>query len=206
MVQDMTVAPIEAQFEEKRKSHAEAVVEYLTPDSQAMAVSDADELTCAMGILKDIRQRRREIESVLKSATEPLMQGLSTIRAWFKPDLARCKEADELWEGKIRSFHEAASRARAGAAKELQAAVDAGDKSAVKAALVRAQPAPRSEVGTVYEVWDFEEQNHDIVPAQFTILDTVAVRAEMQRQLKEENVAAPAVAGIRFFKTVRTRT
>lgn len=206
MVQDMMPAPIEGQLEEKRKSHAEAVAEYLSPETAALEVTDADELTCAMGILKDIRQRRREIESVLKSATEPLMQGLSTIRAWFKPDLVRCKEADELWEGKIRSFHEAASRARAGAARELQAAVDAGDKTAAKAALVRAQPAPRSEVGTVFEVWDFEEQNHEIVPTQFTILDTVAVRAEMQRQLREENVAAPAVAGIRFFKAIRTRT
>lgn len=177
----------------------EVFAEYLSEESRAITLETDDDLQLATHIINDIKQRLDALEAIRQAVSLPISQGLERYNSLFRPRKKQGQEAREVWDAKIRAFVNAREVARRTAEAALQMAIETQDAPAATVAIASFQPAPKAAGLILQEGWDFEERNHDIVPASLTVTDRTKVAAEIKRQLGE-GVAEPAVPGLRIFK------
>lgn len=198
----LVASPIQGELEEEYKGHLETLQAYR--GILAEPLTSNDELQVAAQIINDIRDRKRKVEAIMRTVTEPLNTALRQVRAWFAPTLAEAEAARALADQRIIDYGRAEEAARKAGRAALTTAIKAGNKAAASVAIEQIQPQAKAEGVSTYKAWDFEELNHDIVPTQFTMLDTAEVRKEMNAQVKS-GANPPAISGIRFFQVDRVR-
>jgi hypothetical protein len=179
--------------------HSQAFAEYLSDESIAFILQTDEDLQLATDIINDIKQRMAAVESIRVSVTGPLNQALRTYNGFFKPFSGSGEQAREVWDGKIRAFADKREAARRLAETALQRAIETQDAAKATAAIQSLQTTPRATGLVLQDDWAFEEFNHDIVPTSLTVLDPVAVRAEIKRQVAE-GVTEPAIPGLKIVK------
>jgi hypothetical protein len=197
MSKDLIVkAPDEAAV----RPHSTAFADYLAPEARAMVLADDDDLRFAVGVINDIMARLGELEAARVAVTQPINAGLRAFNGFFAQPKADGAASREVWDTKIRVYHQAQATKRAADERALAAAIAVQDEPAAARAVMALVPAPKTVGLAVQDAWTFEEFNHGIVPTQFTVLDGAAVRAEIKRQVAE-GVLEPAIPGLRITKT-----
>lgn len=195
-------APIEGQLEEEYRSHKEVLDAYA--EAKDLRLESTADMQDAAGVVNDIRDRKRKIEAIMRSVTEPLQEALNNVRAWFRPTITAADDARTVWDQKIIAFNREQEASRKAGRVALSTALKSGDEAAARQAINMVQPQEKVDGIGTYQVWDFEEQNHALVPPEYTALDTGAVRREMNAQVKA-GTTMPVVPGVRFFKVDRVR-
>lgn len=178
---------------------SEALAEYLSPEAHALTLHDDQDLAIAASVINDIKERVKRLDELEKSVTRPILEGVNHYRDLFRPAKGAAALARTLWDGKIRAFADRQAEAQRQAEAALQEAITTQNAPAATAAIQAFVEPPKAAGLVIQDGWDFEEKNHDIVPASLTILNPAAVRAELKRQL-DEGAPEPAIAGLRIFK------
>lgn len=174
---------------------AQVLAEYLSPEARDMVLTDDGDLAVATDIINDIKHRAKALDELEKSVTRPINEGLQRYRDLFRPAKQAATAARALWDDKIRQFLARRANAALQAEADLQAAIVSEDGPAAAAAvLALVEPTETRGIG-VQDSWTFEERNHDLVPTSLTLLNAVAVRSEIKRQVAE-GVTEPAIPGL----------
>lgn len=194
MTQQMTVVP-----PAELRPTSEALAEYLSPEAQALVLSDDQDLALAASIINDIKQRAKVLEELEKSVTRPILEGVNRYRDLFREPKRKAVEARVLWDGKIRTFADRQAEAQQAAEAALQEAITTENAPAATAAIQAFVQAPAAPGLIIQDGWDFEERNHDIVPSSLTATVPGLVRVEIKRQL-DQGVLEPAIPGLRVFR------
>jgi len=187
--------------------HSQTFAEYLSRESRSFIIQTDEDLQLATNIINDIKARMDQVQAMRVAVTQPINQGLRTFNAFFKPFTDAGQQARELFNGKIRDYTALLEEQRRLGEVALQEAIATQDAAQATAAIQALRPAPKAVGLILQDAWAFEEFNHDIVPTQLTLLDPLAVQAEIKRQLAE-GVAEPAIPGLKVFKrqVVKTTT
>lgn len=197
MTQELTVYQ-DPPARDEAKGLTQWFEQWLSPEARVFEINTQDEAEMAGEALKEIKAYGKKLEEAEKSATGPLNQSLQVIRSWFAPGKAFAKQAADLWGGKLLESNARRKREAAEAARQVEAALRAGD---TKTAIVQhAQIQPVEKVVGIgsRKTWQAVVINPALVPAEYLVVDMVKVRAEMHAQLKMHPGEVPVVPGVKF--------
>lgn len=181
-------------YEDELKPHTTAIAEFLSAEARGYELQTQGDFDEAAGIINELKDRAKQLETIEKSATRPALAGVEVIRSWFRPVRAAAAEARTIWDAKIIRYLTKQEQAQQEVQRKLEASVAAGDKVATTAALAKLEATPVAAGASVVRTVGWEVINLELVPVDFICVDDGAVKS-VCTGAKE----LPVVPGIRFF-------
>lgn len=160
--------------------------EAMAREAEDLVVASEEANTQASGLLAQVAQGKKKLESLRKFFVDPLNAQVKAVNAFFKEKGAPIERADAALRTKMLAWYnkkeadrraEDARRAREHQDEVAKAALTLGDAPAPPEAAPEPERATRTEVGTtvIPMRWTWELADFAQVPAQYKQLNEVAV-------------------------------
>lgn len=175
--------------------HAATVAALAELDS--FTVANDDDATFAADLIREVKDKHRQLDDRRKEVTGPLNQTVKTINGWFKPALDALENAERKLKSKVATFVQERERQTREALAAVAAAQTAED---AKRALAEAQPPAFLPQGmSARMVWRWRVVDVNAVPRSFCIPDAQRIEAELRGAVKDGG-SPPTIDGIEFFQ------
>lgn len=156
-----------------------------------------DLLVQVRGSTKALKARKDEILAPLKASAD-------AVKALFAPPLDALDALETAIRGKVSQAALQARNADQAAREVAKLAAQAGDTTAVQAALatIQARPEGLSGLAVTYS-WEGEIVDFDQIPREWLTVDWSKVKLHCKAHAKSEKI--PGVPGLAFKRTASTR-
>lgn len=172
-------------------------------------VDDEESLRLANEQVVELRTKKKALEARRKTFTDPLTRAIKENRAaideaksWFAPGETLLTQCEDVLKLKMSVFVRELEEANREKLQLVAAASKKSDHVAVTTALAAVQTVEKLKGVSFGEVWDFKPTNLHMVPAEFLLLNAVAVREWMNAVVKKGE--DPIIPGVLFFKKPTT--
>lgn len=171
--------------------------------AQALVVNTPEQAADAAEFLADVQEEAKAIEAMRKSATDPILASLETIRGWFRPVETGLKLVETTVKERIGEYAAAAKeeqRKAFAAAAELH---KAGDHTQARALVAVSNDAAgkRSPKGTnTREVWEAKVTDASQVPREWCVPDEKRIKASAKSVHADQQ--PPPIPGVVYTRKV----
>lgn len=187
---------------------AVAVLDHLTATNK---ITDDDEYTSALDLLKHIKQMANELEDARTSITKPVNENLREINAQFTEPSSRLQlierrlktltatYVNEKRAEQQRMVAEAAAElARSQASGAGQSTPEAAEKYVATVQQAATSSAPAVAGVSFTEKWDWSVVDLSLVPREYLCVDTTKVNAAVKGGARQ-------IPGLNIFSTTQAR-
>lgn len=152
----------------------------------AFKVTDDASMQDAADAIKELRDRRKELEAERDSVAKPLRAAASKISGWFKRPIERFEAMETYLRGEIKAYHDAQAEA---ARAQLAAAASPAE---VEQAVAVVAPAPQ---GLHFrENWSARVVDRSKLPPEYLIVDQQ--RLDREARALKHSFAVPGVEAV----------
>jgi len=168
-------------------------------------VEDQESLDLAGAQVVELRKKAKELDRRIRTFTDPLKKAIKETRAaidqaksWAAPAEKLLTECEQILKLKMSVYvNELAEKNREAIKLAAEASAE-DDHEAVTDALSTITTANKVDGVSFGEIWDFKLTNAHMVPKEYLLLNSPAVREMMRRMVAAGD--EPVIPGILFFK------
>ncbi len=189
-----------AQAEPKKLagSHVEWLLQWVSPEARMLQIDSQEELEMAAQVIKEIKARAAEVDAGEKSFTKDLLGVVERLRDVFRPAKLLAKDGIELWSGKVLDSNRRRNALAAAKAREVEAALAAGNTEAAIVAHAQIKPVERVAGLQTRKTWKAAVINQGLLDDAYKVPDMAKITAEMRAQLKANPNETPVLPGVKF--------
>ena len=166
-------------------------------------------------IITTIRSLHKAIESARLEKTRPITAEVAKIKAVFDSVITPLKEADTILQQKLMFYRQkrlAEEQAKRDAVeKEAQRRANISKAKGGDGTIKTPVPAPidnfsHQDTTKVAKVWGFEVTDKTKLPAEYLLVDNVAIRDKMRAAVRAETIKELEIPGVKFEQKEQFRT
>lgn len=177
---------------EEQLPQAQADLEEL----RAFVVVNEDDQAFAVGVIREIKQKHKQLEDRRKEITVPLRKALDSINDLFRPMREALEEGEKILKLKVASYLEARERENQ---KALLEAAEAETVEEAAEALTQIETATPVKGTSMRHKWEAEVFRPELVPTEFLSPDLDKIEASMRASVEISGEPMP-IPGVRFHK------
>lgn len=163
---------------------------------KAFMITNEDDQAFAVGVVREIKQKHKQLEDRRKEITVPLRTALDSVNDLFRPMREALEEGEKVLKLKIAGYLEARERENQKALLEAKAA---DTVEAAAEALTQIETATPVKGTSMHYKWEAEVFRPELVPTEFLSPDLDKIEAAMDASVKVSGEPMP-IPGVRFHK------